>query len=114
MQNASPQSDDDYGRGNGYEGPPTDRVCRCTHIYAQVVDDDAQQTLVTASSVSKEIRDEIGSTGTIETARAVGKLLAKRALERNIHKLVFDRGGHIYHGRLKALADAVREAGIEF
>jgi len=84
------------------------------HIYAQIVDDDAERTLVAASSLSKEIRAEIKSGGNVEAARVIGGLIARRALEKNIRKLVFDRGGYVYHGRLKALADAVRAAGIEF
>ena len=84
------------------------------HIYAQVVDDDVQRTLVAASSRSKKIRDELKSGGNVEAARAVGRLVAQEALEKNIRSVVFDRGGRIYHGRVKALAEGAREAGLEF
>ena len=83
------------------------------NIYAQMVDDDAHRTLVAASSRSKEIRDQLKSGGDIEAARAVGKLLARKALEKSIRTVVFDRGGRIYHGRVKALAEGAREAGLE-
>ena len=83
------------------------------NIYAQMVDDDAQRTLVAASSRSKEIRDQLKTGGDIEAARAVGKLVARKALEKNIRTVVFDRGGRIYHGRVKALAEGAREAGLK-
>ena len=83
------------------------------NIYAQMVDDDARRTLVAASSRSKEVRDQLKSGGDIEAARAVGKLVARKALEKNIRTVVFDRGGRIYHGRVKALAEGAREAGLE-
>lgn len=84
------------------------------NIYAQLVDDDAQRTLAAASSRSKEIRDRLKSGGNVEAARAVGRLVAQKALERNIRTVVFDRGGRIYHGRVKAFAEGAREAGLEF
>jgi large subunit ribosomal protein L18 len=84
------------------------------HIYAQVVDDEAQRTLVAASSCSKELRRELKSGGNVEAARAVGRLVAQKALEKNIRRVVFDRSGRIYHGRVKALAEGAREAGLEF
>jgi len=84
------------------------------HIYAQMVDDDAQRTLVAASSRSKEIRERLKSGGNIEAARAVGRLVAQKALEKNIRTAVFDRGGRIYHGRVKAVGEGAREAGLEF
>jgi large subunit ribosomal protein L18 len=84
------------------------------HIYAQIVDDDKQTTLVAASSLSKEIRDQITSGGNVAAARAVGKLIAQKAREKSIRRVVFDRGGRLYHGRVKALAEAAREAGLEF
>lgn len=84
------------------------------HIYAQIVDDEMQTTLVAASSLSKEIRDEIATGGNVAGARAVGKLIAQKAREKNIGRVVFDRGGRLYHGRVKALAEAAREAGLEF
>src|SRR5205085_4467614 len=81
------------------------------HIYAQVIDDTAGQTLVSASSV-----DKAGKTkgGNVAAAKTIGKLVAERAREKGIKSVVFDRGGYVYHGRVKALADAAREAGLEF
>jgi large subunit ribosomal protein L18 len=81
------------------------------HIYAQVIDDAQGQTLVSASSV-----DKTGKTkgGNVAAAKAIGKLVAERAKEKGIKSVVFDRGGYQYHGRIKALADAAREAGLEF
>jgi len=84
------------------------------NIYGQLVDDDAQRTLAAASSLSKEIRDQLKSGGNVEAARAVGRLVAQKALEKNIRTVVFDRGGRIYHGRVKAFAEGAREAGLEF
>ncbi|MHB1190407.1 MAG: 50S ribosomal protein L18 [Armatimonadota bacterium] len=81
------------------------------NIYAQVVNDESGVTLVSASTLDKEIA---GSGGNIEAAKAVGALVAKRAVENGIKSVVFDRGGNIYHGRVKALADAARESGLEF
>ncbi len=86
---------------------------RLKHIYAQIVDDDAGRTLAAASSLSKEIRDEIKSGANTEAARIVGGLIGKKAIERDIRKVVFDRGGRIYHGRVKALAEGARKAGLE-
>lgn len=84
------------------------------NIYAQVIDDVKGVTLVSASTLDKELKDKIGHGGNKESAKAVGELVAKRALEAGIKKVVFDRGGYIYHGRVKELADAAREAGLEF
>lgn len=84
------------------------------HMYAQVVDDSQGQTLAAASSLDPELRDEISYGGNVDTAKAVGKLVAQRALEKGITKVVFDRGGNKYHGRVKALAEAAREGGLEF
>ncbi|MEN3184307.1 MAG: 50S ribosomal protein L18 [Atribacterota bacterium] len=82
------------------------------HIYAQIINDDEGRTLVAASSLSPEIR---GMKGTkTEIARAVGRLIAQKALEKGITKVVFDRGGYKYHGRVKALAEGAREAGLLF
>jgi large subunit ribosomal protein L18 len=81
------------------------------HIYAQVIDDSKGVTLVSASSVDKGGKTNGGN---IAAAKAIGKLLAERAKEKGIAKVVFDRGGYLYHGRVKALADAAREAGLEF
>lgn len=80
------------------------------HIYAQVIDDKAGRTLVSASSAEKNASDG----GNVAGATAVGKLLAERATEKGIKSVVFDRGGFLYHGRVKALADAAREGGLEF
>ena len=80
------------------------------HIYAQVIDDVAQHTLVAAS----DFNIESNSGATCESSAAVGKLVAQKALEKGIAKVVFDRGGNLYHGRVKALAEAAREAGLDF
>ena len=85
------------------------------HIYAQVIDDVAGVTLVSASSIDKEFKDlNLANGSNIEAAKAVGTLVAKRALEAGITEVVFDRGGFLFHGRIKALADAAREAGLKF
>ena len=84
------------------------------HIYAQVIDDSEGRTVVAASSLDKELRDDKSNKGNIKTAKIVGGLLARRALEKGIKKVVFDRGGYLYHGSIKALAEASREAGLEF
>jgi len=82
------------------------------HIYAQVIDDSIGKTLASASSNEKG--GSIASGGNIAGAKAVGKLVADRAKEKGVKKVVYDRGGYLYHGRIKALADAAREAGLEF
>ena len=84
------------------------------HIYAQIIDDVAQTTLVSASTLQKEVKAELEHTNTVEAAAYVGTVVAKRALEKGITTVVFDRGGFLYHGKIKALADAAREAGLEF
>ena len=84
------------------------------YIYAQIIDDEAGHTLVAASTLEKELREKLKSTKDIEAAKTVGELIAKRALEKGIEKVVFDRNGYKYHGRVKALADAAREAGLKF
>jgi large subunit ribosomal protein L18 len=84
------------------------------HIYAQLVDDATGQTLVTASSVDKEVRGAAKNGGNVAAAKTVGKALASRAQTAGIKRVVFDRGGYAYHGRVKALADTAREAGLEF
>ena len=86
------------------------------HIYAQVIDDAQGQTLVSASSVDKAAVDKAGKTkgGNVAAAKTIGKLVAERAKEKGIKSVVFDRGGYQYHGRVKALADAARAAGLEF
>jgi large subunit ribosomal protein L18 len=84
------------------------------HIYAQVIDDLKGETLASASSLEKTMR-EAGNTGAnIDAAKAVGKLVAERAVEKGVTEVVFDRGRFLYHGRVKALADAAREAGLKF
>ena len=83
-----------------------------SNIFAQIIDDEASKTLVSASSIDKELKLENG--GNVEAAAKVGELLAKRAKKAKISKVVFDRGGYLYHGRVKALADAARENGLEF
>ena len=84
------------------------------HIYAQLIDDDKGVTLAAASSLEKTMR-EGGVKGTnVEAAKAVGKLIAERGKERGVSEVVFDRGGYLYHGRIKALADAAREGGLNF
>lgn len=84
------------------------------HIYAQVIDDDAGKTLAAASTLSKDVRDSLGDVTKTEAARKVGEAIAKLCLERGVKKVVFDRGGYKYHGRVSALADAARKAGLEF
>ena len=84
------------------------------HIYAQVVDDRSGRTLVAASSLDKETRKQLKGGGNVAAAKVIGKVIAERALAAKIQKVVFDRGGYKYHGRVKALADAAREAGLQF
>jgi large subunit ribosomal protein L18 len=84
------------------------------HIYAQVIDDTRGHTLAAASTLDPELGDKIQELTKTEQARLVGKLLAKRALERGVKKVAFDRGGYKYHGRVKSLAEAAREEGLEF
>lgn len=84
------------------------------NIYAQVIDDTTGRTLVAASTLDDEIKAKFPNGGTVEAARAVGSLIAERAKAQNITKVVFDRGGYRYHGRVKSLADAAREGGLEF
>ena len=85
------------------------------HIYAQVIDDDAQQTICSASTVDKELKeDERKLSSNCSSSSIVGKLLAKRAIKKGVKQVIFDRGGNLYHGRVKALADAARDAGLNF
>jgi large subunit ribosomal protein L18 len=84
------------------------------HMYAQIIDDTTGHTLVSASTLDKEIKENGNYTGNKEAAKLVGELVAKRALEKGITKVVFDRGGYIYHGRVEAVANGAREAGLEF
>lgn len=84
------------------------------NIYAQIIDDASGVTLVSASTLDKDVKDQIGHGGNKESAKKVGELIAKRALDKDIKMIVFDRGGLIYHGRILELANAAREAGLEF
>lgn len=84
------------------------------HIYAQIIDDFEGKTLVAASSNDKELKGKIKTGGNVEAAKTVGGLIAKRAVDKGIKKIVFDRSGYPYHGRVKALADAAREKGLQF
>ena len=85
-----------------------------SHMYAQVIDDTAGNTLVSASTLQKEVKDGLEKTNNIEAAAKLGGVIAKRALDKGITTVVFDRGGFIYQGKVKALAEAAREAGLEF
>jgi len=85
------------------------------HIYAQIIDDDAQRTLTSASTATLVFKDaKLASSSNLEAAKAVGTEVAKKAKELGIETIVFDRGGYLYHGKVKALADAAREAGLQF
>ncbi len=84
------------------------------HMYAQVIDDSTGKTLVSASTLDKEIKGKLSFCGNKDAAKEVGKLVATKAVNSGIKKVVFDRGGYIYHGRVKELAEAAREAGLEF
>ena len=84
------------------------------HIYAQVIDDAKGATLIAASSRDADVRKDLKNGGNVGAAKAVGKLIAQRAKAKGIEAVLFDRGGYIYHGRIKALADAAREAGLKF
>ena len=85
-----------------------------SHMYAQIIDDDAQKTLVSASTLEAAAKVELEQTDNVEAASYVGTLIAKRALEAGITEVVFDRGGFLYHGKIQALAEAAREAGLKF
>ena len=84
------------------------------HIYVQFIDDDQGRTLAAVSTLEKSIRESVKATGNMEAAKTIGKLAAERAKAKGIEAVVFDRGGHMYHGKVKALADAAREAGLKF
>ena len=84
------------------------------HIYAQVIDDTVGNTLCAASTMEKDIKAKLEKINDVEAAKAVGEAVAKKALEKGITTVVFDRGGFVYHGKIKALADAAREAGLNF
>ena len=84
------------------------------HIYAQIIDDTKGETLASASSIEKDMRGGMKNGANIAAAKAVGKLVAERATAKGVKDVVFDRGGYLYHGRVKALADAAREGGLNF
>ena len=84
------------------------------HMYAQIIDDTVGNTLASASTLEKEIKSELKQTNDVDAAAYLGTVIAKRAIEKGIKQVVFDRGGFIYHGKVAALADAAREAGLEF
>ena len=84
------------------------------HMYAQIIDDSVGNTLVSASTLQKEVKAELEKTNDVDAAAYLGKVIAERALEKGIKEVVFDRGGFIYPGKVKALAEAAREAGLEF
>ena len=84
------------------------------HMYAQIIDDTVGNTLVAASTLEKDVKAELEHTNTVDAAAYLGTVIAKRALEKGIKEVVFDRGGFVYQGKIAALADAAREAGLEF
>jgi large subunit ribosomal protein L18 len=97
--------------------PARPRLCvyrSLGHIYAQVIDDQSGRTLVSASSLDKETRGQTKGGGNVAAAKVVGKVVAERARAAGIQQVVFDRGGYMYHGRVQALANAAREAGLNF
>jgi len=85
-----------------------------SHIYAQVIDDDQGRTLASASTVDKEVREQTSNGGNLAAVRVVGSRIAERASRLGIKRVVYDRGGYLFHGRVKALADADRKGGLEF
>ena len=84
------------------------------HMYAQIIDDTVGKTLVSASTTQKEVKAELEKTNNVDAAAYLGTVIGKKAIEAGIEEVVFDRGGFIYHGKIQALADAAREAGLEF
>ncbi len=100
-------------RGSG-ERPRLAVFRSASHIYAQVIDDDQGRTLASASTVDKEIREQNRNGGNLAAAKVVGSRIAERASRLGIKRVVYDRGGYLFHGRVKALADAAREGGLEF
>lgn len=100
---------------NGTPERPRLNVYRSlNNIYAQVIDDTVGHTIVSASTLDKEVKEKLSSLSKKEAAKMIGELVAKKAIEKGITEVVFDRGGHIYHGRIKELADGAREAGLKF
>jgi large subunit ribosomal protein L18 len=120
MANAKVQAERRKGRVRGHikraaHGRPRLSVHRSSkHIYAQIIDDAKGATLTAASSLEKTVRESLKTGANIDAAKAIGKLLAERAKEQGIVDVVFDRGGYLYHGRVKALAEAAREGGLNF
>ena len=99
----------------GTSGRPRLNVFRSLkHIYAQAIEDSTGKTLASASTLSSELKESVRSPGNVEAAKKVGELIAKRCLEKGIQKVVFDRSGYLYHGRIKALAEAARAGGLIF
>jgi large subunit ribosomal protein L18 len=97
--------------------PERPRLCvfrSSVHIYAQLIDDRAGRTLAAASTLDPEIRERAAAAKKADAGKMVGQLIARRAQERGVRRVVFDRGGYVYHGRVRALADGAREAGLEF
>jgi large subunit ribosomal protein L18 len=100
---------------HGTAGRPRLSVFRSSqHIYAQVIDDDAGHTLAAVSTLSKDVREGLGEATKTEAAKKVGEAIAQACLAKGVKRVVFDRGGYQYHGRVSALADAARKAGLEF
>ena len=101
-------------RARAYGKPRLSVFRSSKQIYAQIIDDEQGATLVAASSLEKDQRGALKTGATVEAAKLIGKLIAERAAEKGIKDVVFDRGGYIYHGRVKALADGAREGGLNF
>ncbi|WP_352419135.1 50S ribosomal protein L18 [Proteiniborus sp.] len=100
---------------NGTPERPRLNVYRSlNHIYAQIIDDKAGRTLVSASTLDKDLKEKLETTGNKGAAKEVGKLVAERALAQGVSEVIFDRGGYIYHGRVKELAEGAREGGLKF
>ena len=100
---------------NGTSERPRLAVFRSNnHMYAQIIDDTVGNTLVAASTLEKDVKTELKKTNDVEAAAYLGKVIAKRAVDKGITEVVFDRGGFLYHGKIEALAEAAREAGLEF
>lgn len=103
------------GKVSGTAARPRLRITRSnTNIYAQIIDDEAGVTLVAASTLDPELKSMLKSRSSVEAAKAVGELVGRRAVAKGITAVVFDRGGRLYHGRVKALADGARDAGLSF
>ena len=102
-------------RFNGTAERPRLAVFRSNnHMYAQIIDDEAGKTLVSASTLEKDIKAELKNTDNVDAAAYIGDVVAKRAIEKGIKTVVFDRAGYIYHGKVAAVAEAARKAGLEF